>query len=198
MPVKVIAVKCPSCGQPIQQKSGDLVFLCGCGKMHTRDDKGTHDVKYEIAALPREGGWPAPPVYYPVWKLDSEVAIHYTRSEGGGGFFTKLFGKDWKGGRVFIWVPAIEGDPGSFKHWAQWLTSNSPKYSLAPSFGSLSRMSLNRGPEEAAALADFLILTFEAEKPGVLQDINYEVHVNDTILAYLPFVTGPKGIELAL
>jgi len=52
--------------------------------------------------------------------------------------------------------------------------------------------------EQAKQLADFIVLTYEAEKPGVLQDIAYEVKVNDSSLLYLPFVQLPSGFTLAL
>ena len=47
-------------------------------------------------------------------------------------------------------------------------------------------------------LADFIVLTFEAEKPGVLQDIDYQVRVNDGTLVYLPFLQTGSGFTLAL
>jgi hypothetical protein len=49
------------------------------------------------------------------------------------------------------------------------------------------------GEEAARKLADFLILTFEAEKPGVMQNIQYQVEVQHTKLVYLPFYQdGPN------
>lgn len=185
MPVKLISVKCPSCGTALEGKVADRVYLCDCGVMHTRDDDGKREVNYTIAA-PRDPN--APPttlIYVPFWRLDSDVVIHYTRSEGG--FFSKLFGKDWKGGRVSIYIPAVDWDPGTFKHWASTLTSHPPKIGLMKEFGSYERDAVTVDEMEAQQLADFLILTFEAEKAGVLQEISYEVKVFDMSLLYIPF-----------
>jgi hypothetical protein len=47
--------------------------------------------------------------------------------------------------------------------------------------------------EEAAAMADFIIVTHEAEKPGVLQQLNYSMTINELKLMYLPFYWDGKG-----
>ena len=193
MPVHLTAVKCPSCGQGIEGRSGDRVFLCQCGVLHTRDDHGTRQLAYTIAA-PRSPDAPIPSVVYiPFWQLDSHVTIHYERSEGG--FFHKLFGKDWRGGRMFIFVPAVDWDPSTYKHWATMLTTSPPGIRPGSGFGPYSRWPVTVEEGEASQLADFMILTFEAEKPGVLQEISYEVRVLGSALLFLPFQQSGGGIQ---
>ncbi len=197
MPVKVTLVKCPQCGAPIQGDRADAVFVCaGCGAAHMRDDKGAHTLKYEVASPSAAMVAQGDPIYLPVWRLDTDVTILRERSEGG--FFHKLFGANWKGGRTMIWVPAVEWDPNSFKYWAQTLTTKPPQYTPAQGFGARKRMGLALSYLEAQQLADFIVLTFEAEKPGVLQDIDYQVRVNDGTLVYLPFLQTASGFTLAL
>jgi len=195
VPVKVTLVKCPTCGKPIQG-TVDHVFICDCGVAHTRDDSGAHTIKYEVAAPNPQAVSQAEPIFVPVWRIDTNVAILRERSEGG--FFNKLFGDNWKGGRVVIFVPAIEWDPQSWKHWSQTLTAKPPQYTVQQGFGARKRMPVVLDVGEAKQLADFIVLTYEAEKPGVLQDIAYEVKVTDATLAYLPFVQLPAGFTLAL
>jgi hypothetical protein len=190
MPVHLTAVKCPSCGQPIQGKAADRVFLCTCGVLHTRDDDGTRQLEYAIAPPKPASAPPSAVLYVPFWRLDADVAIHYSRSTGMGGFFNKLFGKDWKGGRVSIYVPAVDWDPGTYKRWASTVTSSPPKFKMAQDFGPFEKMPVVIDETEAKQLADFLILTFEAEKSGVLQEMSYEVKVFGTSLLYLPFNRG--------
>jgi hypothetical protein len=52
--------------------------------------------------------------------------------------------------------------------------------------------------QEAAELADFVVVTMEAEQPGVLQKLDYTLTVNDTKLVYLPFVRAAQGLTPAL
>ncbi len=197
MPVRVTLVKCTQCGAPVQGDHADRVYVCGsCGTAHTRDDSGSKPLKYEIAAPNPAAIAQGEPVYLPVWRLESEVTINRTRTEGG--FLNKLFGKDWKGGRMMIFVPAVDWDPKSFKYWAQTLTTKPPTYTPAQGFGKHKRMALGLSVEDAMALADFLVLTFEAEQPGVLQDIDYSVKVHGSQLVYLPFLQTQSGFTIAL
>ena len=188
MPVHLTAVKCPSCGTALEGKVADRVYLCDCGVLHTRDDEGIRELTYIIAMPSNPQAPPSAVIYIPFWRLDSDVAIHYTRSEGG--FFNKLFGKDWKGGRVSIYVPAMDWEPGTYKQWAGALTSNPPRFQPAKDFGAYEREPVVIDEVEAKQLADFLILTFEAEKPGVLQEISYEVKVFEMSVLYVPFDRG--------
>jgi hypothetical protein len=193
MPVKLVGVKCPSCGTALEGKVADRVYLCDCGVLHTRTDEGPREVNYTIAQPKDPATPPSALIYIPFWRLDSDVAIHYTRSEGG--FFSKLFGKDWKGGRVSIYIPAVDWEPGTFKHWASTITSQPPNIVPIKEFGGFDREAVVIDETEAQQLADFLILTFEAEKPGVLQQISYEVKVFDMSLLYLPFDRSGRGFQ---
>lgn len=193
MPVHLKSVKCPACGTALEGKVADRVYLCSCGVLHTRDDEGVRELKYTIAAPKDPATPPTAVIYIPFWRLDSDVAIHYTKSEGG--FFNKLFGKDWKGGKVSIFVPAVDWEPGTYKHWASAITSKPPKFENVKDFGSYEREPVVIDEMEAKQLADFLILTFEAEKPGVLQEISYEVKVFDMSVLYLPFNRGEGSFQ---
>ncbi len=48
--------------------------------------------------------------------------------------------------------------------------------------------------EEAMRMADFVIVTMEAERPGTLQTLDYSLQVHDARLVYLPFVRGASGL----
>jgi len=193
MPVILRSIMCPSCHLPLEGKVADRVYLCDCGVMHTRDDEGERQVEYTIAKVADPSSPPSAVIYIPFWRLDSDVAIHYTQSTGG--FFNKLFGKDWKGGRVSIYIPAVDWAPDTFKQWASTLTSHPPTIRPAEDFGPYEREPVVIDEVEAKQLADFLILTFEAEKPGVLQQISYEVKVFNMALLYVPFGRGGRSFQ---
>jgi len=193
MPVYIASVKCPSCGSAIEGKAGDRAFLCQCGVMHTRDDQGTRELQYFIATPRSPSAAPGSIVFIPFWRLDSQVTIHHQRSEGG--WFHKIFGKDWRGGRMYIFVPALDWDPNTYKHWASTLTKSPPPIRPATSFGPYERWPMTLEEGEAAALADFMILTFEAEKAGVLQEISFGVRVLGSSLIYLPFDRSNNALK---
>ena len=47
---------------------------------------------------------------------------------------------------------------------------------------------------EALEMADFVVVTIEAEKPGVLQNLDYTLTVHDAKLIYLPFMSTQRGL----
>lgn len=184
MPVRIVPVTCPNCQQPITGKEKDNVFYCPvCKTIHVREPDGPKVVMYEIAAmrLPPQGQ----PIYVPFWKMPSIVNIYYEDVKGG--FFTELLHGKPKGGYIVLYLPAVEWDVSVYKYWAETLTKQQIRYALASDFGNVPKMPVNILRDEAGRLADFLILTFEAERPGVMQSISYDLQIQSLILTYLPF-----------
>lgn len=76
------------------------------------------------------------------------------------------------------------------KQLAMSLTYEPPRYDVRPDFGGRQRIGSTITKNEAEELADFVIVSMEAEKPGVLQSLSYDLKVNEVKLLYLPFVSG--------
>jgi hypothetical protein len=135
-------------------------------------------------------------VYVPFWRMFSSVVINNVRSEGGG--FHKLSswlrGEGGNSGNLFIWVPASEMEIDRFKGMAVNFTLNPPPYNTRMDFGLVPRLPTVVKREEAMEMADFVVVTIEAEKPGVLQDLDYSLTVLDAKLIYLPFVSTQNGL----
>lgn len=184
--MKVAQVKCPRCGKPSFSKFKDTVVYCDeCRTMHLRTEGGPIILEYEIAEFQKE--LPLKKFHMPFWRLFSNVTIFSEQVTGG--WASRLMNAASGGGRggsMFIFVPAIELAPDVFKRMAQDLTVNPPQYRGTERFG-FERLAVALDEEAARKLADFLILTFEAEKPGVMQNIQYQVEVQHTKLIYLPF-----------
>jgi hypothetical protein len=191
--MQVIQVKCPKCGNPIMSKQKDTVFYCSnCGVMHIRNG-GISVLDFEIGEFNK--GAPQDRVYVPFWRMYSTVVINKVRSEGGGLF--KL--ANWfRGGsntaNMFIWVPASEMEIDRFKALAVEFTVNPPPYGTRMDFGLVPRLPAVVKKEEALEMADFVVVTIEAEKPGVLQDLDYSLTVHDAKLVYMPFVSTQRGL----
>ncbi len=196
--MKVILVKCPKCEQPIYQKQRDNMFHCrNCGTVHYRDSKGPHVVDYEIAdGNPNARGR----VYYlPFWRMYCHFDIRSRDVEGGymHKLATKLQGGN-AGGMLYIFVPASDLESSTFRSMAVNLTVNNPRYNLRKDFGNVERMPTTLSQEEAVEMADFVAVTLEAEKPGKMQYLDYELKVQSSKLVYLPFEQGPNGLQLSV
>lgn len=196
--MKIVQVKCPNCQQPIYQKTRDEMFLClNCGTIHYRDEKGAHGVSVEIAsANPNAQGQK---YYMPFWRLRCYFNIR-SRSVEGGAFHklaTALRGGD-NGGQLFIFVPAADLDTTAFRRLAVTLTSSPPRYAVRQDFNGIERIPTTMGQDEAVEMADFVAVTLEAEKPGTLQYLDYDLKVQEAKLLYLPVVNTQNGLWPAL
>lgn len=196
--MKVVQVRCPNCSTPIMSKQRDLLFHCQqCGTMHVRDG-GISIVEYEIADFakgsPMEGR-----TYVPFWRLYAGFTILRMSSSGGSMYKLANWVKGGKGdsGDIFVFVPAPDFDPPTFKNLATTLTSNWPKYATRLDFGGVPCLPAAVSKEEASKLANFVVITMEAEKPGVLQQLEYTLDVKDARIVYIPFNATPQGLRPA-
>ena len=195
--MKVIQVRCPSCDSPIYSKQRDRLFYCDkCSVLHTRD-AGAEKLDFEIAEPNRPLSGER--VYVPFWRLYCSFIIRSKSVEGGHIFRLTSWLKGQNGsGTLFIYIPAADFDPMTFKRLAIDYTVASPKYSTRLNFGGVRRMPASMSRDEAEELADFVVVTMEAEKPGVLQRLDYSLTVNGSKVVYLPFALGPSGLASAL
>jgi hypothetical protein len=197
--MKVIQVRCPNCNTPIVSKQRDLLFLCQqCGTMHVRDG-GVSLVDYEIAdfakSAPIQGR-----TYIPFWRIYAHFTILNMSSSGGSMYKLANWIKGGQGdsGDVFIFVPAPDFDPTTFKSLATGFTANWPKYTTRLDFGGVPRLPAALPKEEAMKLAHFVIITMEADKPGVLQTLDYTLEAKDARIIYLPFNSTAGGLKPGL
>jgi DNA-directed RNA polymerase subunit RPC12/RpoP len=196
--MKVTQVKCPECEQPIYQKQRDEMILCkNCGTIHHRDIKGVHRVVYEIAGSEAKGSEQR--YYMPFWRMYAILDIRNKSVEGG--YLHKLSQMvkgEQGGGGLFIFVPACDLDTAAFRQWSVGLTTNNPPYKVRKDFNNIERLPTTLSQEDAVEMADFVVVTLEAEKPGMMQYLDYSLDIKEAKLVYLPFVNGPRGLQLAL
>ncbi|MGB2581001.1 MAG: hypothetical protein WBD03_00855 [Thermoplasmata archaeon] len=195
--MRIVQVKCPSCNSPIYSKQRDQLFYCDkCNVLHTRNG-GVEKLDFEIAEF--SGSPSGERVFVPFWRLYCSFIIRSKSVEGGHVFRLMSWMKDEDGsGTLFIHIPAADFDPSTFKRLAIDYTVSSPKYRSRLDFGGVRRMPAMMSREEAVELADFVVVTMEAEKPGVLQRLDYSLTVNGSKVVYLPFVMGQSGLTPAL
>lgn len=191
---------CPKCGTPktSKRREENLLFLCeSCGTIHIREPE-ERILDYQVARFGR--GQPGTAHYMPIWRM--KTFVHIRRQEVAGGFLHKLSGllsgPEADRGFLDVYVPAADLDPATFRQWATALTSRPPRFAPADGFGTVPRLPCVVTEAEARNLADFIILTNEAEKPGVLQRIDYTTRVDEVSLLFLPFYRDDGRYSIAL
>ncbi len=195
--MNVIQVKCPSCNSPIYMKQKDRLFYCDrCNVMHSRDE-GVERIDFEVGEFsPNVQG---DRVFMPFWRVYASFQLRSKSVEGGSLYKLASWLKGGgDSGNLFIYIPASDLDPGSFRRLASQLTMSNPRYATRLNFGSVPRLPVALSKKEAAELADFVVVTMEAEQPGTLQQLDYTLTVNDTKMVYLPFVRSASGLMPAL
>lgn len=196
--MKVVQVKCPSCNSPIFMKQKDKLFFCDkCNVMHIRDSGVPEKIDFEIAEF--NANAQGDRVYVPFWRVYVTLQVHSKSVEGGTIFRLANWLKGGSdSGNMFVYIPASEMDTGMFRRMATMYTGASPNYRTRLNFGNVKRLPAALGKAEASELADFVIVTMEAEQPGVLQKLDYSLTVNDSKMVYLPFIAGAQGLVPAL
>ncbi len=196
--MKVVQVKCPSCNQAISMKGIDKLFYCDkCNVLHIREGGTPEKVDFEIAEFNQSAQ--GEKVYMPFWRLYTTFIVRSKNVQGGTIFKMSQWLKGGSdSGNMFIYIPASELDAGTFKKLATMFTGAAPRYATRLNFGNVKRLPGVMPKLEAAQLADFVVVTMEAEQPGVLQQLDYSLTVNDTKLVYLPFLMTPQGPVAAL
>lgn len=185
--MRIEPIRCLRCGSIFQNKEKDLVFICGnCGTGQILDRGQPEMIPFDVAGFVHQS--PLEKVYIPFWRVYVTIQILSEKIEGGG--FFKLM--DWisgggRSGDAFIYMPGFDMDPHEFKEWAARYTSSPPRYRPVQGLSGIRRLPLSIKRDEASAMADFIIVSHEAEKPGVLQQLNYSMRINELRLIYLPF-----------
>ena len=181
---KVIPIVCPGCNNPIFTKDRDEVILCtNCGTLHARNGKVTI-IEYQVGAFkPGDGE----KLYLPFWDLGVDFTIRSEQVEGGG--FSKLAGflkGNTNSGHLELMLPAYEADPYLYKDIAERLTFHMPVYTIGRFEAGVRREPCAVTVDMTDEMADFMFVTIEAEKPGVMQKLDYDLKVTSRKLVYLP------------
>ncbi|MGA9140619.1 MAG: hypothetical protein WBZ29_10370 [Methanocella sp.] len=186
---KIIQIRCPKCNTPIFSKTVDSVFLCeSCGTMHVRDSGTPEAVGFQAGKFVRQGDGER--VYLPVWVTGVTFNIDDIKSEGGGlsNLFGLLSGQS-KQGSIVIYIPAYEMEPMTFKDTAMRMTASPPKIEPDKLQPGVKRQPVVLTSDQLEHIAEFLFVTGVAEKPGVLQRLDYRLSVTSKTMLYLPYYT---------
>lgn len=181
---KVVPIICPGCGNPMYTKDHDSVYLCQCGTLHSRNGKASI-LEYEVGAFKPEDG---EKVYLPFWKLGVDFGVKYEKVEGGMvSKFAGFLKGDSNVGHVDMLLPAFDTGADRYKEMAKILTLSPPAYQKDRFDPNVRREPCSITIDMTDEMADFLFVTIEAEKPGVMQQLDYDLKVTSKKMLYLPY-----------
>ena len=188
---KIVHIVCPGCKTPMFSKDVDNVFLCdNCGTLHVREGNNVEVVHYDFGAFAQSLGGDR--VYLPFWVVDVDFHIGDINIQGGGlGNLFGLLDGQAKSGTITMYMPAYDMDPMHFKEVAMYHTGNPPQYKPGKQEPGVKRAKCVLTVDLLPQMADFIFVTGVAEKPGVLQRLDFNLQIKGKRLIYLPhYVQG--------
>jgi hypothetical protein len=186
---KLQAVQCKNCGSGLVVELNDNITYCsscGSGFEINQDVFTPIEVNFAAAALRQEGEM----IYKPFWFLKTNVNI-LTRDTTGG-FISKMFGsKEKPSGEIIFYIPAFACSIETMKNLAQAFTTKNPVSSPQKSNAKITGFAY--GKDDAKKLAEFILISIEAEKSDTIKSLEYEIDFKSCEILGIPFYKGADG-----
>lgn len=181
MSVRLIALKCLQCGFPLPVEPDEIACACPqCGQAARLEGDA-------LVAQPVTWAEPRAEVSVPrwlqFWALPGQVSITRRETEGFGG----SSGGDplWQKA-TRLWIPAFGLSLDLAKAWGAGLTRTQPALRPGPVPPGAPLRGCVVGLEDARKLADFVVLSIEAERPDMLRSIEFKLPEGTPELWALP------------
>lgn len=184
------AIKCQKCGSGLVVEVNDSIVYCsscGSGFEIQNGEMIPIEINFAAAALRAQGEM----VYKPFWLLKTHVEI--LQRDAGGAFLKNLFGgsDSQTSGSINFYIPAFYCSIDTMKNLAMEFTTRNPVAS--PQKYNTKLVGFAYGKEDAKKLAEFILISMEAEKKDVIKRFNYKIDVNSYEILGIPFYDSGNG-----
>ncbi len=186
MAIKLEALKCPKCGSILKARRRDLVYRCeNCGTFiyaPTAKEIRVRIFDFEEIMNARK-------YYMPFLAYHTKAEIY--REDVRGFLASRGMGGEW-----ITYIPANTSLPGEeIVRISKMLTANPPKNkNEVDSFRDATPLSLDITIEEGEKLAEFVFLSYEVDRPGILQNLDYSFEARFREIIYMPVYYNGKYI----
>lgn len=187
MTVHLVALKCLQCEYPLSAEPDEVVCACPqCGAAARLEADGI--VAQPVTwAEPRAGVTPAR--WLPFWALPGRVVVTARETQGFSFKPTPpgAAGADplWQQA-TRLWVPAFGLSLDLAKNWGAYLTRTQPVLRPGPAPQGVPLRGCVVGLDDARKLAEFVVLSIEAERPDMLSTIAFTLPDGPPELWMLP------------
>jgi len=186
---KLEVVKCKNCASGLVVELNDSITYCmSCNNGYEIIDGELYsiEINFANAALPPEGEL----IYKPFWYLKTNVEILVRESDAG--FFSRTFGNtNTTSGSVNFYIPAFSCPIEFTRQLAIAYTQRNPVSS--PQKKSVKITGFNYGKEDARKLAEFVLISIEAEKKDTMKQFEYRIDFNSFEILGIPFYKLQNG-----
>lgn len=184
------AVKCKKCDSGLTVEVNDNIVYCsscGSGFEIVNGEFIPIEINFAAAALRAEGEM----VYKPFWLLKTHVDIQERKA--GGNFLKNLFGGSGEqtSGDITFYIPAFYCSLDIMKNLSTQFTMRNPVAS--PQKYNTKLVGFAYGKEDAKKLAEFILISLEAEKSDVMKNFQYKINFNSFEILGIPFYKMTDG-----
>ena len=186
---KLEAIKCKNCGSGLVVEINDNVTYCGsCGSGFEIINGELQPIEINFASTAIPGN--SEVVYKPFWLMKADIEI--LERTAAGGFIKNLFGgSSATSGSIVFYIPAFYCKLDSLKSLASAFTQKNPVASPQKYNSKLTGFAY--GKEDAKKLAEFLLISFEAEKSDTMKTFRYNITFNSFEILGIPFYKTGDG-----
>lgn len=184
------AVKCKKCGSGLLVEVNDNIVYCsscGSGFEIVKGELIPIEINFAAATIGSEGEM----IYKPFWLLKTHISI--TGRKASGNFLKNIFGgsSDNTSGDITFYIPAFYCSIEVMKNLATQFTIRNPVAS--PQKYNTKLVGFAYGKEDARKLAEFILISLEAEKSDTMKSFNYDINFESIEILGIPFYKMGNG-----
>lgn len=181
--MKLLALRCPTCAQPLKPQNPEVVVLCcaGCGTAVSLTDTGLTltNLQFAAPAVEKFDAW------VPVWLFNGRVTITSRQTQGRNKQAEQDAQQLW-GYPRYLYVPAWELPTEAVCQLGGDMVQRQPQFQPAapPSQPALIEAVIT--PEDALKLLEFVVFNVEADRKDWLKELHFTIEAGVPQLWAIP------------
>ena len=185
--IELVPLKCVQCGTAVPAAPDEVAWACpNCGQgLLLDEEKGLVPLEVRYMAAAQETGVTWKPFWVARGRVTFQRRTAYGRQQGPD--------ERWQQPQVFV-LPAYECSLEEAGALGMGFLRQPPPLEAGPT-GVLERVTVD--PQGARALAEFVVLTVEAERRDHLKEIAFDLALDPPTLWVLPFAQREGKLFLA-
>jgi hypothetical protein len=181
--MKLLALRCPNCEQPLTPENEHLVTLCPeCQTAVSLADDGLSPVEIHYATPPKSA---TVTEWQPFWIFEGQVNIRKRETQGGGSSGKKAAAQLWDQPRRF-YVPAWDLSLSTAQDLGSRMVQQQPVFAAGPQPAHPNLLPITVSAEDTQKLLEFIVLAIEARRDDWLKNLEFQLKVGPPAVWALP------------
>ncbi len=176
--IELVLLKCPQCSTPLPAEEEEIAWVCAnCGQGWQLNDTGLAAQVVRWMAVPPNA---KPDTWRPIWVFAGQVTFTQRENWQRAAEPDALWQRP-----VRFYVPAYTCPLEHLEKLGAELTRNQTIFPTGPALGAIKGVTLL--PADAAAAAEFIVLTIEAERKDKIKVVNFTLNFGPADLWMVPY-----------